>query len=87
MFVCSQLSVGSYLRQWMTAGRGIVHCEMPADENIAHGLQLWVNLKAKDKMIEPQYQELKDKDIPKKKKDGVWVKVIAGESMDIKVST
>lgn len=42
--------------QWMTAGRGIVHSEMPAtdDENI--GLQLWVNLAAKDKMTKPQYQ-------------------------------
>ena len=70
----------------MTAGRGIVHCEMPADEKIAHGLQLWVNLKAKDKMVEPAYQELLDKNIPKTKKDGVWVNVIAGESMGIKVS-
>ena len=69
----------------MTAGRGIVHCEMPADDDISHGLQLWVNLKAEDKMVEPQYQELKDKDIPRTKQDGVCVKVIAGETMGIKV--
>ena len=52
--------------QWMTAGRGILHCEMPvanAGEN--HGLQLWVNLAKKDKMVEPNYQELLDKDIPR----------------------
>ncbi|ELU08903.1 hypothetical protein CAPTEDRAFT_178317 [Capitella teleta] len=70
--------------QWMTAGRGIVHCEMPLGEEPTVGLQLWINLRAKDKMIEPKYQELRDKDIPRKKKDGVWIKVIAGEAMGIK---
>ncbi|KAI5081227.1 hypothetical protein GOP47_0004410 [Adiantum capillus-veneris] len=70
--------------QWMTAGRGIVHCEMPAKRGRQHGLQLWVNLAAKDKMIEPNYQELEDKDIPKVHKDGVSVSVIAGESMGVK---
>ncbi|XP_071087175.1 pirin-like isoform X1 [Haliotis cracherodii] len=66
--------------QWMTAGRGVVHCEMPHGEHEGHGLQLWVNLAAKDKMVEPAYQELLDKDIPRSTKDGVTVKVIAGES-------
>ena len=70
----------------MTAGRGIVHCEMPHGDVPSHGLQLWINLRAADKMTAPTYQELLDKDIPKVKKDGVWVKVIAGESMGIKVS-
>jgi hypothetical protein len=69
----------------MTAGRGIVHCEMPVGEEPTLGLQLWINLAAKDKMVEPKYQELRDKDIPRTKKDGVWVKVIAGEAMGIKV--
>ncbi|XP_046579779.1 uncharacterized protein LOC124287291 [Haliotis rubra] len=66
--------------QWMTAGRGVVHCEMPHGEQEGHGLQLWVNLAAKDKMVEPAYQELLDKNIPRSSKDGVTVKVIAGES-------
>ncbi|XP_070553469.1 pirin-like isoform X2 [Ptychodera flava] len=70
--------------QWMTAGRGILHSEMPHGSEEAHGLQLWVNLKSAEKMTKPQYQELKDKDIPKVTKDGVTVKVIAGESMGIK---
>ncbi|XP_063413947.1 pirin-like isoform X2 [Mytilus trossulus] len=70
--------------QWMTAGRGIVHCEMPHGTEQAHGLQLWVNLASKDKMTAPAYQELLDKDIPKTKQDGVHVKVIAGESLGIK---
>lgn len=71
----------------MTAGRGIVHCEMPHGEGEVHGLQLWVNLAQKYKMIEPAYQELLDKDIPRTTKDGVTVKVIAGEAFGIKVCT
>jgi len=71
--------------QWMTAGKGIVHCEMPYGEGESHGLQLWVNLAKKDKMVDPAYQELLDKDIPRTSKDGVTVKVIAGESYGIKV--
>lgn len=69
--------------QWMTAGRGIVHCEMPHGSEEAHGLQLWVNLASKDKMIEPAYQELMEKDILRTTKDGITVKVIAGESQGI----
>jgi redox-sensitive bicupin YhaK (pirin superfamily) len=52
--------------QWMTAGRGIVHSEMPGkNAGECHGLQLWVNLSKQFKMIEPNYQELLDKDIPR----------------------
>ena len=42
--------------QWMTAGKGIVHCEMPASTDESHGLQLWVNLPKADKMCQPGYQ-------------------------------
>jgi redox-sensitive bicupin YhaK (pirin superfamily) len=70
----------------MTAGRGILHCEMPEGDEIGHGLQLWVNLSKQNKMVEPAYQELLDKDIPKTKQNGVSVKVIAGESLGIKVN-
>lgn len=72
--------------QWMTAGRGILHAEMPCSEEPAHGLQLWVNLRSSEKMVEPQYQELKNEDIPKPSKDGVTVAVISGEALGIKVS-
>ncbi|KAK6117417.1 hypothetical protein DH2020_048842 [Rehmannia glutinosa] len=68
---------------WMTAGRGIVHSEMPAGEGTHTGLQLWINLSSKDKMIEPRYQELLRDEIPEAEKDGVKVKVIAGESMGV----
>jgi len=70
--------------QWMTAGRGIMHSEMPASKEVSHGLQLWVNLAKKDKLCEPAYQELKAKDIPKVTKDGVTAIVIAGEALGVK---
>jgi quercetin 2,3-dioxygenase len=65
--------------QWMTAGRGIIHSEMPEQENgLMQGFQLWVNLPATDKMTAPRYQEIPPKDIPVATVDGVTVKVIAG---------
>ncbi|XP_042515117.1 pirin-like protein [Macadamia integrifolia] len=70
--------------QWMTAGRGVVHSEMPAGEGPNRGLQLWINLSSKDKMIEPRYQELLGQEISRAEKDGVDVRVIAGESIGIK---
>ncbi|CAL5335593.1 unnamed protein product [Camellia sinensis] len=70
--------------QWMTAGRGIVHSEMPASQGTQKGLQLWINLSSKHKMIEPGYQEISSKDIPEATKDGVKVRVIAGESLGTK---
>lgn len=72
--------------QWMTAGRGVVHAEMPVSEEPIHGLQLWVNLKRDHKMVEPHYQELKAHEIPKPSKDGVTVGVISGEALGVKVS-
>lgn len=67
--------------QWMTAGRGIVHAEMPSSDEPSIGLQLWINLPKSEKLCAPRYQELLDKDIPRVKPvDGVEVKVIAGRS-------
>jgi redox-sensitive bicupin YhaK (pirin superfamily) len=74
----------------MTAGRGIVYSEMPVEffgNEICEVLQLWINLSKDNKMIPSQYQELKNADLPIATKDGVTVKVIAGESMNIKVIT
>ena len=56
--------------QWMTAGRGIVHAEMPASQGENIGLQLWINLSRKDKMVEPQYQELLESEIPHVSREG-----------------
>jgi redox-sensitive bicupin YhaK (pirin superfamily) len=69
--------------QWMTAGRGIVHSEMPEQEDgLMWGFQLWVNLPAKDKMIEPRYQEFAPEAIPEIAHEGAKVRVIAGRFGD-----
>jgi len=67
--------------QWMTAGRGIVHSEMPQQqEGRMRGFQLWLNLPARDKMTAPKYQEFGPERIPvATPAAGVSVKVIAGE--------
>ncbi|KAJ6823294.1 pirin-like protein [Iris pallida] len=70
--------------QWMTAGRGVVHSEMPAAEGVQKGLQLWINLPSKDKMIEPRYQELQSKDIARAEKDGIEARIIAGEAFGVR---
>nr|XP_057945644.1 pirin isoform X2 [Doryrhamphus excisus]XP_057945645.1 pirin isoform X2 [Doryrhamphus excisus] len=67
--------------QWMTAGRGVVHAEMPMSEGPLVGLQLWVNLSRRDKMVEPAYQELRSSEIPKPSLGGVTVAVISGEAL------
>jgi len=66
--------------QWMTAGRGLVHSEMPEQESgRMRGFQLWVNLPAKDKMTVPKYQEFAATQIPQvQPAPGVTVKIIAG---------
>ncbi|HZU98168.1 MAG TPA: pirin family protein [Planctomycetota bacterium] len=68
--------------QWMTAGSGIVHQEMPQGSKKGDfwGFQLWANLPRKDKMMDPRYQEVKAKTIPSvKTEDGATVRVISGE--------
>src|SRR5260221_7122796 len=66
--------------QWMTAGRGIVHSEMPLQENgLMRGFQLWVNLPARDKMTAPRYQDIEPSAIPEVAlADGTRVRVLAG---------
>ncbi len=73
-----------YLRpgsiQWMTAGRGIVHEEMPnQDDGPVWGFQLWVNLPAKDKMTAPRYQDIPPEAIPVVPTQTGQVKVLVGE--------
>lgn len=66
--------------QWMTAGSGIIHQEMPIRYNgLLQGFQLWVNLPKKNKMINPRYQGIIDSQIPIVKKNGLKIKLIAGE--------
>jgi quercetin 2,3-dioxygenase len=71
--------------QWMTAGRGLVHSEMPEQqEGRMRGFQLWLNLPARDKMTAPKYQEFGPERIPcAQPSPGVTVKVIAGSAAGI----
>ena len=65
--------------QWMTAGRGIVHSEMPIQtDGLARGFQLWLNLPKEKKMIEPAYQDIESEQIPIVKEKAGMVKVISG---------
>ena len=71
--------------QWMTAASGVIHSELPEQENGAmEGFQLWLNLPAKDKMNDPWYKDFQSDDLPKySTEDGVDVTVIAGQSYGI----
>ncbi|MEE9913431.1 MAG: pirin family protein [Deltaproteobacteria bacterium] len=65
--------------QWMTAGGGVIHQEMPQlSPGMMHGLQLWVNLPAKNKMIDPRYRGILDQDVPVVRIPEGEVRVIAG---------
>ncbi len=65
--------------QWMTAGRGIVHSEMPEQQDgLLEGFQLWINLPAAHKMTAPAYQEHADAQIPLESRAGTRVRVISG---------
>ena len=71
--------------QWMTAGSGLIHSELPEQEaGLMEGFQLWVNLPAKNKMIAPFYRDIPPSAIPEFTTDqGVHVRVIAGSSHDV----
>jgi redox-sensitive bicupin YhaK (pirin superfamily) len=74
--------------QWMTAGRGVIHSELPHEDLLRdggrnHGFQIWVNLPAQHKMMAPRYQDVPSASIPEvTSEDGaVWAKVIAGQCL------
>jgi redox-sensitive bicupin YhaK (pirin superfamily) len=68
--------------QWMTAGRGVIHSEMPQQQDgLLSGFQLWVNLPAEQKMTDPRYQEFDRQAIPlEERADGVEIRVVAGRT-------
>lgn len=68
--------------QWMTAGSGVIHQEMPKGDKkgFMGGFQLWANLPAKQKMMDPRYRDVKENTIPEvKRKDGTVIKIISGK--------
>jgi len=70
--------------QWMTAGHGVLHSEMPYGNETAHTLQLWLNLPRTMKMIPARYQDQRFADVPVRKVLGGEVRVYAGRSGDVK---
>lgn len=65
--------------QWMTAGSGIIHQEMPKPSNRMLGAQIWLNLPARYKMVSPKYGDIKHEDIPLIKEEKTTVRIIAGD--------
>ena len=67
--------------QWMTAARGIVHSEMPEQEDgLMSGFQLWVNLPKAEKMKDPGYQEYDEAQVPSDTREGVVAKIVTGQT-------
>ena len=70
--------------QWMTAGRGVIHSEMPEQEDgRMGGFQLWLNLPARDKLCAPWYRDIPATEIPEAQAEGVRVRVIAGQALGV----
>lgn len=65
--------------QWMTAGKGIVHAEMPASTEPSAGFQLWIDLERANKMCEPNYQEIKKSEIPEIQNESFFMRIISGD--------
>lgn len=70
--------------QWMTAGRGIIHQEMPKISDRILGVQLWINLPAKDKMTHPKYRDITSEKIPQIENNHSKIKIISGTYEDTK---
>ncbi|MGO8798852.1 MAG: pirin family protein [Roseiarcus sp.] len=73
--------------QWMTAGRGLIHNEIPAEGQTAHTLQLWVNLPAAHKMVAPRYQDLVASEMPARREPGAEIRVFSGASGAVRAPT
>ncbi|MCH3965214.1 MAG: pirin family protein [Clostridium sp.] len=64
--------------QWMTAGSGIIHQEMPQPSKRMLGFQLWINIPGKDKMCIPRYHDINENSVPKIEGEGLTAKIISG---------
>ena len=73
--------------QWMTAGRGLIHNEIPAEGVVVHSFQLWVNLPAAKKMTAPRYQDLVGDAVPVRREPGAEIRVFSGSSGGVTAPT
>ena len=73
--------------QRFTAGKRLVHAELPGTEETSHGLQLWVNLPQRLKEIEPDYQPVPSDEIPEKEEDGVRIRTVVGQGSPVALHT
>lgn len=73
--------------QWMSAGKGLLHLEEAPEEGFAHLLQLWINLPADKKMVEPRYQDILESNTPVRTEDGAEIRVISGSSGNVRSNT
>ncbi|WP_138159574.1 pirin family protein [Peptoniphilus catoniae] len=78
----NEKTIGPKMIQWMTAGSGIMHSEMFAEEDRLLGLQLWLNLPKENKMTHPFYKEVSDKDIPILEEGSTKIKIYSGSLAD-----
>ncbi len=69
--------------QWMTAGSGIVHQEMPVASERLLGCQLWVNLPRKDKMTQPAYRDIRQADVTEIREEDATIRVLSGKFKDV----
>ncbi len=82
-----QGTIGPGDAQWLTTGRGLIHNEYPRDGGVAHVLQLWVNLPAKDKLVQAHHQNLQAASLPKRREAGAAITVFSGSSGGVKAPT
>ncbi|BDG62389.1 pirin family protein [Caldinitratiruptor microaerophilus] len=73
--------------QRITAGRGIWHAEMPGQEGLNHGLQLWINLPRRLKGVDPEYQEVAAGEIPEDTGEGYRVRIVVGDRSPVRLHT
>ncbi|MBE9516842.1 MAG: pirin family protein [Proteobacteria bacterium] len=73
--------------QRFTAGRGLVHSEMPKGNNVSHGIQLWINLAVAQKKIDPAYQQVNADSFPVCNNNGVVIRTIVGDSSPLQLKT
>jgi redox-sensitive bicupin YhaK (pirin superfamily) len=73
--------------QKFTAGRGIVHSELPGTRGLNRGLQLWIRLPSKLGSVKPDYQQIESRSVPEREMDGLRIRVIAGENSPVKMYT